>query len=64
MVLKCDQCELFFRTEDKLANHKKGLMGLKCQAKEGNMEYGRVDAEQKQIGGHTAFVNETLDTNY
>ena len=63
MVLKCDQCELFFRTEDKLANHKKGLMGLKCQAEEGNMEDGRVDAEQKQISGHTAFVNETLDTN-
>ena len=30
MVLKCDQCHLFFRSETKLKNHKKGDLGFKC----------------------------------
>ena len=33
MVQQCDDCRLWFRTEDKFRNHKSGILGLKCSAK-------------------------------
>ena len=65
MAVTCDQCNLFFRTEDKLNNHKQGLMTLKCEVekdKTGLDMNAEIGLQKEKISHFLGFVDETKDT--
>ena len=52
MVQQCDDCKLWFRTEDKFRNHKSGSLGLSCSS-------GNAKTEPKQPANDEFVISPT-----